>query len=254
MSIDQYIKAYSPSSINSFLDYRARWYLEKVKKMKGVESVDMMRGKCVELGINRVYQGLSQDEAISTALADYDTMVAPLDIDEAADAKKPIAELIALGIETLKPYGALKGMQRKIWVEQDKVSGSHLPWVGYVDYDFEGDVIVDLKVAGRTPSGLSAGHARQGSFYHKHTPETKRTDFVYLIPLKAGCKTITFTLQDADRHWNSMMAGMHTLQTIFSNITDPKLLDAVFTPSTTDYWLNDDLSRNQAREVWANLI
>ncbi len=254
MSIANHLKVYSPSSVNSFLDYRARWYLEKVKGVKGVESVDMQRGKAVELGINRVYQGMSEDEAIASSLADYDKSVADLDIDEAAEARAPIVELIKCGLEALKPYGKLTNMQRKLWVNQERVAGSHLPWMGYIDYDFEGGVIVDLKVTGRTPSALSAPHARQGSFYHLHTEGTTKTDFVYLIPLKAGCKSVTHTLTEPEKHWNIMLAGMNAMQTIFSNVTEPHLLDAIFTPSPSDFWLNDDLSRSNAREVWSNLV
>lgn len=247
-------KTLSVSNVNSFMDYPSRWYLERIKGFKGVGSPDMERGNAVELGIHNFYLTGKLNESIDFAKKHYVTKTADLDLDEVAECGQPIGELIECGIEALRPYGELSSYQRKIWIDKEHVKGSPLPWIGFVDFDFVGGAIVDCKVTGKTPSELSSSHARQGAFYAKHSPNITKVDFMYLVPLKGGCKATIHTLTNTDAHYASLMSGMRAMNTILSEVKSSALLDAIFQPSPGEYWLADPMASHAARDVWGDLL
>lgn len=247
-----YMKVFSPSSINGFLEYRSKWFLEKIMKKPLLSSVEAERGKAVELGIsNHLTGACTPEQAVEVALAEYDQKTADLDVDDAMLCRADIAALVMAGIEALTPYGKLIAVQRKIWLDVGKIPETVLPWMGYVDFIFEGNIIVDLKVTGRTPSTMPAGHSRQGAFYAYAIPETARTDFVYLVPLKKGVNVVKHTLENQQSHFEDLRQGAIALHRVLSFSDDPNELTPIFFPDPHDWWLKDLLTRNIAKEVWS---
>lgn len=249
--VANYFKVLSPSNVNSFIDFRSMWFLTKVLKKELLKSPDMYRGIAVEGAITLALSGQSDvGAATATALQQYDESTADLDVDETKETRASIPALIALGIETLKPYGKLVGTQRKVWVEHGEFNATVLPWMGYIDFEFEGGVIVDLKVTKRAPSKLSGSHARQGAFYRAFCPNATRVDFVYLVALKREVKATILPLEDYENHLEDLRQGAVSMHAMLSISDDPQELVPLFYPAPDEWWLSDEFSRNTAKEVW----
>ncbi len=245
-----YMKGYNPSSVNSFIEYRAKFYMEKILGMVSPSNLDMERGKCVEAALNIILKGGEKERAIEYVLVEWDKATISMGEKEDRDEKRATLEpLVEAGIKALAKYGKFKASQRKIKVDID---GFSLPWTGYVDYDFEDDVIVDLKITGTTPSSLRGAHARQGSFYHKHTPENKKVYFLYLVPLKKEMKAVEFELVDIDIHYNHLLSAARTMDRLLS-ITNGNLLEDIFFPNLGCYTMNDEEFRKNINDIWFNI-
>lgn len=249
MGIANYFKNLSPSKVNGFLDWRSKWFLQDILKRRLPGTPDMERGKAVEVGITSFLTGNVPDleQAQAWAMKAYNDYSKDLDVDDAAECGKAIPELVRVGIEAMKPYGKLVSVQRKVY---GKIGGTELDWFGYADIEFEGGVIVDLKVTGKTPSKMSHGHLRQGSFYQQFVPDCKRVDFVYLIPLKGGVKSITHTVTDSDKHIHDLRMGAIAMDKMLSISDDAMTLAPMFMPAPGDWWLNDPMAMSLASEVW----
>lgn len=246
--VTAYFKNLSPAKVNGFLDWRSKWFLSDIMKRRLPDSPDMKRGNAVEQGIVQNLLGnLSLEDAQAYAMKLFVEETADLDIDEVAECGASIPDLIAVGVEALKPYGKVESAQRKVTGE---ISGTRLPWFGYSDIGFEGNVTVDLKVTGKTPSKMSFGHCRQGSFYKTYIPECQRVDFVYLIPLVKGVKTVTHTIEDAERHINDLRIGAQAMDRVLSISDKPLDLAPFFMPAPGDWWLSDPMAQALASEVW----
>lgn len=243
-----YFKNLSPSKVNGFLEYRSKWFLTDVLKRRFPPSPDMERGKAVEQGITQFLIGnLSLEDAQDWAMKLYREGTADLDINDSNEASVVIPELVKVGTEVLKPYGKVTAVQREIW---GKIEGTILDWKGFTDIEFEGDVVTDIKVTSRTPSSMSFGHSRQGAFYQNFIPNCKRVDFVYLIPLKGGVKTVTYTVRNVERHLHDLKLGAQAMHKMLSVSDDPMELAPLFHPAPGDWWLNDPMAQSHACDVW----
>lgn len=243
-----YFKNLSPSKVNGFLEWRSKWFLTDVLKRKLPPTPDMERGKAVEQGITQFLIGnLDMEKAEAWALELYREGTKDLDVNDSNEAAVVIPDLVRAGVEALKPYGAVTSVQRKVF---GKMDGTILDWFGYADIGFEGDVIADIKVTGRTPSEMSYGHLRQGSFYQHFIPDCKKVDFVYLIPLKGGVKTVTHTVKNTEKHIHDLKMGALAMHKMLSVSDDPMELAPLFHPAPGDWWLKDQMALSHAWEVW----
>lgn len=244
-----YMSNYSPSSINTFIDYRTRFYLERVLKLKSEANLKMEFGKNIEEAITNclINKNLSIDEITQKAVDDwYLQTLLEEQSEEVTKMGDKIPALIETGYEALKKYGNLIGAQRRIEVDVPDVS---LPFVGVVDFDFENDVIIDLKVTGSTPSKMSSAHARQGAFYKEHTPDNKKTIFVYLVPLKTKINVVEIELNNSKEHYNNLISAAKTIDYLL-NIEDLKVLEKIFYPNLSDFNLSDPEFAKNVKEVW----
>lgn len=247
--LPNYFKSLSPSKVNGFLDWRSKWFLTDVLKRRLPGSPDMHRGSAVENGICAFLAGScpTLEEAQGWAMKAYKEYTADLDIDESEECGKAIPELVRVGIEAMKPYGKPIAFQRPVY---GKIDGTILDWFGKADIEFEGGVVVDIKVTGKTPSSMSYGHLRQGSYYQEFIPGCQRVDFVYLIPLKKETKTVTHTVQEHHKHIHDLRAGAIAMHKMLSISDDPLELAPLFIPAPGDWWLNDPMAISAACEVW----
>lgn len=242
-----YLKNYSPSSVNAFIEYRHRFYMEKVLGMISPSSLDMERGKSVEAAINAIYMGRDKIGAINYVLGEWDISTIGMGEKEDRDEKRATIEpLVEAGLTALAKHGQFKGHQRRIKAD---IEGFSLPWVGYVDYDFQDDVIIDLKVTGKTPPSMPGSHARQGAFYHKNTEGNKKTIFLYLIPLKKEIKVVEHELTDIDRHYNYLMKAGQVMDRLLG-ISNGKLLEDIFFPNLSCFTLNDKEMKKNVDDIW----
>lgn len=243
-----YFKNLSPSKVNGFLEWRSKWFLSDILKRRLPATPDMERGKAVEQGITQFLIGnLDLEKSQEWAMNLYREGTKDLDINDANESAVVIPALVEAGIKALQPYGKVTSVQRKVHAQID---GTILDWFGYADIGFEGDVIADIKVTGRTPSEMSYGHLRQGSFYQNFIPDTKRVDFVYLIPLKGGVKTVTHTVTNPDKHIHDLRIGAQAMHKMLSVSDDPMELAPLFHPAPGDWWLKDPMAMSLACEVW----
>lgn len=246
--LPQYFKNLSPSKVNAFLEWRSKWFLSDILKRRLPGSPNMERGKAVENGITSFLIGtLPLEDAKAYAMTLYADGTKDLDIDDATESGKPIPELVEAGIKALQPYGKVIGSQRRVGGNMD---GTILDWIGYTDLEFEGNIVVDIKVTGKIPPSMSHGHSRQGAFYQRFVPDCKRVDFLYLIPLKGGVKSVIHTVTDVEKHIHDLRQGAMAMHKMLSVSDDPKDLIPLFHPAPGDWWLKDPMAMNLATEVW----
>lgn len=160
----------SPSTINSFLTNRAQWFYEKVAGMgKFVTAPYFARGLAVEAGIVQMLRGVDLAGAVAHAQAELGTTKVDDFSQEQLEEMKQIHEdlegYIIKGYEEVNMFGSMRETQKKISIN---VEGCSIPIIGFIDFDME-HAVIDTKVLGKKPSGLTQGYCIQGATYYLAT-------------------------------------------------------------------------------------
>jgi len=185
------LKHHSASSINKFVSQRALWYLEKLKKIPFKGNQNTARGKAVEEGMNKHFEGYNEQECIRHACQVFTENTIGMIV--VPTFRATIAPMVKEGIKSItSSFEGTPAMQGKIHLDLPSVQR---PIIGYLDYDYD-KMIVDNKVSGKTPNELSLNYKIQGAIYKEATG--KDVYFHYVIPLKESVKTKIIKLSDAE--------------------------------------------------------
>lgn len=247
MGVPDYFKHLSVSNVNGFISWRSKWYLERIAGFKSVMGPEAHRGSAVEHGVaHGLIQHAPPADCIALALHDYDELCADLDIDHTATIRDGIPALTTALLEHLKPYGKVVSTQRECRGEFSQLPGVN--WIGFIDFEFESGLIVDVKTKKQTPSELPSDWGRQGAFYHNRLGMPVK--FVCGIPLKGGPRIVTFDITDENgpQYLDQLLEGARAMDRILSLPKDS--LADVFTPSPDDWFLKDEMTFNAAKEIW----
>lgn len=164
-------KHLSPSTINSFLERRSVWFKEKVLK-QGVfqQTPYFIRGTAVEAGIIEVLKGKSLAEAVEVAenlvKAENVDHLSKEDLEKLAVHYSSLRGYIEAGAVEIQMYGQMVDNQRQISLQLDSCS---MPIMGYVDFVMDTPAVLDTKILGKKPSGLTQSYSIQGTVYRVAT-------------------------------------------------------------------------------------
>ena len=166
----------SPSSVNCYQSCSAKWYFRKVLQLPETRTGSLALGSAVHEAVGANFtQKIDTFEDLDypgVRAVFHDAMERQLDGDVTLDADESAADLIDCGETLVKVYMEQAAPSIQPAAVELPVKGilGGVPVHGFVDVlDVNGDVI-DLKTAGKKPSGISADHRLQISTYAMLTP------------------------------------------------------------------------------------
>ena len=249
----------SPSSVNDFVGYRAKWCLRKIFGYNFPSNCAMERGTCTEKGVQPILEGIAtEDEGIELALKKFDEKCNP-DMKNYHTERATIPYLIK---------GAVKEIQNnlgKLHTYQAKIEGvlREYKFYGYTDFVLEDmstgkKTIVDLKTTKRTPSKLASSHARQIALYSK----ALECDAVllYLVPHKVTDRKtkivsyrtegIWYELEDREKHLEEAYKIIRTMDTLLYNCNDKNEVADMCYPNVDDWFWDSPELIEARKKVW----
>lgn len=242
------LKRHSASQLNSFIEYRASWYIQRIKGIRTNVGPPAWRGTAVEAGINHYIENddATKESAIKHALAVYSMESSSGQND--FDFRQSIAPCVVACIDSFDEKGYFLNppeLQSEITL---RLPGCKIDLFGKLDYQFD-DKVVDTKVVNKTPKALKQGYILQGAVYKKATG--KPVVFHFAVPLKGGVKIKEIELTDDDFAYGMELAtkAAQHIERIYDSLDslDGRLLDAMFftNPSSLFNWDEKSLHSEQ---------
>jgi hypothetical protein len=242
------LKRHSASQLNSFIEYRSSWYLQRIKGIRTNVGVHAFRGTAVEAGINYFIENddATKESAIKHALSVYSDEAGVQTNDFAI--RQSIAPCVIAGIESFEDKGYFLNppeLQSEINI---RLPGCKIDLYGKLDYKFA-DKVVDNKVTSKTPKSLKQGYILQGAVYKKATGLP--VVFHFIVPLKTSTKVVEIELSDDDYAYGMELAttAAQHIERIYDSLDgiDGRLLDALFftNPSSLFNWDEKSLHSEQ---------
>ena len=253
------IPVVSPSSINEFVGYRAKWCLRKIFGYNFPSNCTMERGTGAEKGVSPILEGLvTEDEGIEIALKYFDDKCNP-DMKDYHEERATIPYLIR---------GAVKELKNKfgdLYTYQAKIEGvlHEYKYLGYTDFVFVDNstgkkIIVDLKTTKKKPSKLASSHARQIALY-SNALECDAV-LLYIIPYrKTDKKTkqvarrtegVWYELEDKEKHLKEAHEIMQAMDLLLYNCNDKYEVAKLCHPNTDDFFWDSPEIIAARKKVW----
>lgn len=229
----------SPAHANAFLCRRSQWFRRYVLRRSEAVGAKAHRGTAVEAGIYKaVTDDAGMDAAIDEAMELYNGLAV-----ENADREEvgyDIPRLVEAGVEAMAEliaqHGRIAGYQRKL---KARLLDDGMEWLGYTDFTMEDGVIVDCKVAGRSPSAIGNEWGRAAAFYSFATDGGQTpVKFLALTPLKREVKISVLTATDHAAHLDMLRDIERDVMRV-TRLIETAGTDAVapcFAPNPDDYW------------------
>ena len=272
-------KHLSASTINSFIAYRADWFMSKILGQRGKGNPAMFRGTSVEHGVNHFVDHRPKWDSPFMSEQDVELMYncveegqrkfkeLCLEAGESPTAMlKSIADGVAKAIPTLvEIWGSNKpDTQHKLTF---RLPGVEIPIIGFLDYlESWHTTIRDMKVSARSPSydkyleryKLKQDYQIQGALYKHATGHD--VIFHFFVPLKTECKEFAIPLVDEDYHWALEYATMaaNRIEKIYDIMDKPwvfqkpddiaEVFAAMAFPNLDAFW--NDKDREFAQAIW----
>jgi hypothetical protein len=241
------IDHHSPSSLNMFAASPAMYVLERLLKKPQVVGVPAHRGVAVEAGIAHglLHPATTPDACYEIAMAKYNELAA-LSTDERKDkVGATIPEMVQRGLLELLPYGTPSKLQGRVEWRPD---GLRLPIIGFYDFYWEHDIVVDLKTTERMPSEVKVPHARQVALYAKclgnGSPANAR--IAYVTPKKS----VVYEVDQIEGHLDCLRQIALRVEAFLSLSDDPEFFTTVTAPDLESFYWASPEARALAYEHW----
>lgn len=161
----------SPSTINSFIETRSKWYMGKVAGVSSFVTSDyLQRGKGIESGLQCLLQGGSEQDAVEVAVKElwnFEDTIPQEQVEKIKDYEFYMPQYLKCAWEHYSRYHFFK-LQTSQAVVEYQPDYCSFKLYGYVDFLYD-RMWTDLKVLSRKPSGLTQGYSIQGAVYHLAT-------------------------------------------------------------------------------------
>jgi hypothetical protein len=239
------IEHLSPSSCNTFAASPAMFILTKVLKKPTSVGAAAHRGSSVESGVTHglMNPSASLAECVEVARDSFARLTA-LSGDSRLDKEKDaIAPFVEQGLLCLRPYGQPVAVQTRIDLA---VEGLAVPIMGYLDFEFAGGVIVDLKTTHAVPSKISTSHARQVALYASARGDKATGRLAYVSTKKSA----VYELENIPEHLKALSQIGLAIQKFLSISDDPQELASLIMPDVDSFYFSDPITRQAAFEVW----
>ncbi len=240
------LKHFSASSCNLFQSDPALFVMEKLLGIRSPVGCAAHRGSASEAGIaaGLINPDKPLVECQELAVKEFDRLSA-LSTDTNRDKERAaVPNIVAQGLDALRPYGAPSHTQLKIeWQHPDLP----LPFIGYVDFYFEqSGVIVDLKTQHRLASEVAVNHAKQISLYCAAISDNLEGRVTYCTPVKHA----TYRVENMREHLSALVKVAQTIERFLSISDDPQTLARYVAPNYDSYLWNDTRARQAAFQIW----
>ena len=235
------LKHHSPSSINSFIEYRTSWFLQRIQNKWTKAGVHAARGTAVEAGINYWLsnEDCTKEDAIKEALEVFTKE--SLHLSDTFSIRQTIAPCVVATMDSFEEKGYTFGaeLQKEI---RTRLKGCNKDIIGKLDYFIDGNRVIDTKVVSKTPSSLKQGYILQGSIYRLATGLP--VYFHFAVPLKTKIVIKEIMLTDEDYKYGIQLATVAArhIERIFDNLDclDGDLLKSMFFVNPTSLFSADD--------------
>jgi hypothetical protein len=237
---------HSASSINSFIEYRPKWFLEKFRGIRMPGNAAMHRGTAVEHGLNHFFkEQCSYDDAQAEGLKKFNELCLTLtpDPEMTASIKPCVLAAIQHFDNDDHPWCSYTPVMQGAFLQN--IEELDLPIKGYFDYLWKDDEIIkqatDLKCVNKTPPQLKQSYIIQGALYRHITKAP--VEFVFIIPLKKEVKVHTIKITDEDYEWGMRQIRNYgaVIERIIKLPIDQSILADCFVPNPAEFYNDVEL-------------
>lgn len=205
----------------------------------------MYRGSAAEHGITMGLLDHSTPVAVcqEAAVREFDRLSA-LNTDDNREKERDIVPgIVEQGLLELRHYGIPSHVQRKIEWQHPELP---LPFLGYVDFQYEQDgIIIDLKAKPKLSSAADEDHMMQVALYCQATGmNTGR--ITYCSPKKAA----THQVDDLQYHFGRLVNLAQKMENFLSRFQSAEELVSVLAPNTQHFTYNNRQMRRRAYEIF----
>lgn len=236
----------SPSTCNMFVGSPAAFVLTKCFKKSSPVGAAAHRGTAVEAGVVRGLSlcGDDVEGCADFAVSEFDRLCALSTDNRREKERAAVPEMVRVGLEELKPYGAPTSTQGKI---EYAVEGLAVPMIGYYDIEWSNHkILIDIKTTHALPSKISTNHARQVALYVAAKGNTLEPRLTYITPKKCA----TYRLENVADHVKALENIALNIQSFLSVSDDPMVLARMTAPDVDSFYFSDPLTRQYVYEIW----
>jgi hypothetical protein len=238
------VERHSPSSLNLFCASPAMYVLERVLGKRQPVGAPAHRGTAVEAGISLglLDPAASIASCCAQARTTYDRLMALSGDPRREKYGEVIPEMVASGLEELRPYGVPTKTQGFIeW----KPEGLQAPIVGYFDFEWgQHGILSDLKTTERLPSEIKLGHARQVALYASSDNFDAR--ITYVTPKRKA----TYRLDNIREHRDCLRNIAIRVEKFLSLSDEPEFFKSIIMPDLESFYWASPQARQAAWEEW----
>ncbi len=238
------------SRINKFVTDRPGFYISYIHKFKG-SSCAMERGTWAEHGTLKLFEGMSEEDAIKDALYYFDKAVEEKNLEE--DPKRSTERTnIPLYIKGF--WKELKQFELEDFQEKQESKILDIPIIGYTDFGLLTPIDniyfkVDLKSSGRMPSTLTNSVSLQQSYYTSTSNVENKV--LYSVVSRGKNSTKWFNLENTgtyQRVFRDMIISMHSF---LSKCEDKEEMKKLIVPDLDNWiWDYDPKVTKIRKEIW----
>ena len=244
------------SRINKFITDRTGFYISYIHGFKG-SSCAMERGTWSEHGVLKLFEGMSEEDAIKDALYYFDKSVEEKNLQDDPKRKlerNNLPKYIKGFWKELKNF-ILKDFQEK---QESKILGIDL--IGYTDFgliipqsppDQPEEIYfkADCKSSGRMPSKLSNSIGLQQTYYTSTSNVENKV--LYSVVSGGQTKTKWFNLENThtyEKVFRDMIISMHSF---LSKCEDKEDMKKLIVPDLDNWiWNYDPKVTKIRKEIW----
>tara|TARA_R110000851_G_scaffold144422_1_gene283532 strand:+ start:567 stop:1343 length:777 start_codon:yes stop_codon:yes gene_type:complete len=238
------------SRINKFVTDRPGFYISYIHKYKG-SSCAMERGTWAEHGTLKLFEGMSEEDAIKDALYYFDKAVEEKKLE---DDPKRSTERTNIPLYIKGFWKELKQFELEDFQEKQESKILDIPIIGYTDFGLLTPIEniyfkVDLKSSGRMPSKLTNSVSLQQSYYTSTSNVENKV--LYSVVSRGENKTKWFNLENTatyQRVFRDMIISMHSF---LSKCEDKEEMKKLIVPDLDNWiWNYDPKVTKIRKEIW----
>ena len=238
------------SRINKFVTDRPGFYISYIHKYKG-SSCAMERGTWAEHGTLKLFEGMSEEDAIKDALYYFDKAVEEKKLE---DDPKRSTERTNIPLYIKGFWKELKQFELEDFQEKQESKILDIPIIGYTDFGLLTPIEniyfkVDLKSSGRMPSKLTNSVSLQQSYYTSTSNVENKV--LYSVVSRGKNSTKWFNLENTatyQRVFRDMIISMHSF---LSKCEDKEEMKKLIVPDLDNWiWNYDPKVTRIRKEIW----
>ena len=238
------------SRINKFVTDRPGFYISYIHKFKG-SSCAMERGTWAEHGTLKLFEGMSEEDAIKDALYYFDKAVEEKKLE---DDLKRSTERTNIPLYIKGFWKELKQFELEDFQEKQESKILDIPIIGYTDFGLLTPIEniyfkVDLKSSGRMPSKLTNSVSLQQSYYTSTSNVENKV--LYSVVSRGKNSTKWFNLENTgtyQRVFRDMIISMHSF---LSKCEDKEEMKKLIVPDLDNWiWNYDPKVTKIRKEIW----
>lgn len=223
------IQHLSPSSLQTYQANPSLWVGRYLLKWPDDAGPKAWVGQAVEAGL-AAYLSSEEMPPLTAALKQFDERAQGEVTDDILTARAEIAPMLTQACDAMKARkGSYPTYQQKV---EMRVDGIEVPIIGYKDFQFLDDRIMDLKTTRAMPSSPKSDHAAQVGFYMLASG-VSTGELLYVTPKKSGLYTLT--VEDAHEAVKPLLRAAKAVRSLLSSVNGGPHALSIFAPDFDDF-------------------